>query len=170
MKKYIYIPLLLLLMVVATDAAMAQARISRTEFLCYDKREDAKRDIRTNIENYITIAPELQFETSEGAVRRVYEQKITIPLLGAFANAGAGEEARVRELVRGIVDHPEYRDEIVSFVKANGGIDYAVPSFMSFVGDRDNKVCLDTPNESNSGTITYTYGALSFELTIDIDR
>ena len=51
-----------------------------------------------------------------------------------------------------------------------GGIDYAVPSFMSFVGDRDNKVCLDTPNESNSGTITYTYGALSFELTIDIDR
>ena len=64
----------------------------------------------------------------------ILEQKITIPLLGAFANAGAGEEARVRELVRGIVDHPEYRDEIVSFVKANGGIDYAVRQLEKYVG------------------------------------
>ena len=64
----------------------------------------------------------------------ILEQKITIPLLGAFANAGAGEEARVRELVRGIVDHPENRDEIVSFVKANGGIDYAVRQLEKYVG------------------------------------
>ena len=64
----------------------------------------------------------------------ILEQKITIPLLGAFANAGAGEEARIRELVRGIVDHPEYRDEIVSFVKANGGIDYAVRQLEKYVG------------------------------------
>lgn len=64
----------------------------------------------------------------------ILEQKITIPLLGAFANAGADEEARVRELVRGIVDHPEYRDEIVSFVKANGGIDYAVRQLEKYVG------------------------------------
>ena len=79
MKKYIYIPLLLLLMVVATDAAMAQARISRTEFLCYDKREDAKRDVRTQIDKYIAIAPTLQFQSDEGGVRAVYEQIITVP-------------------------------------------------------------------------------------------
>jgi hypothetical protein len=43
--------------VAVADMAMAQARIARTEFLCYDKREDAKRDIRTQIDKYIDIEP-----------------------------------------------------------------------------------------------------------------
>lgn len=51
-----------------------------------------------------------------------------------------------------------------------GGIDYAVPSFMKYFGDKDNKVGFDTPTDNSTGTITYTYGALSFELTINIDR
>ena len=50
------------------------------------------------------------------------------------------------------------------------GIEYDEPTFMSGFGDRDNKVGFDTPDVATSGTITYTYGALSFELTIDIDR
>lgn len=80
MKKSIYtIFLLLAIFSLSCNIASAQARIYRSEFVYYDKREDAKQDIRTNIENYITIAPELQFESAEGKVRRVYEQKITIP-------------------------------------------------------------------------------------------
>lgn len=63
----------------------------------------------------------------------ILEQKITIPLLGAFANAGAEEEARVRGMIRDIVDHPEYRDEIVAFVKSNGGLDYAVLQLEKYV-------------------------------------
>jgi octaprenyl-diphosphate synthase len=63
----------------------------------------------------------------------ILEQKITIPLLGAFANAGTNEETRIRELVRGIVDHPEYRDEIVEFVRSNGGIEYATSRLDEFV-------------------------------------
>lgn len=51
-----------------------------------------------------------------------------------------------------------------------GGISYTVPDFMSAFGSSDNKVGYDTPNSSVSGTITYSYGALSFELIIDIDR
>jgi hypothetical protein len=51
-----------------------------------------------------------------------------------------------------------------------GGIDYAVPSFMEPFGSKSNKVGFDTPADNSSGIITYTYGALSFELTIDIDR
>ena len=51
-----------------------------------------------------------------------------------------------------------------------GGIDYAVPSFMKPFGSKSNKVGFDTPVDNSTGTITYTYGALSFELTIDIDR
>lgn len=63
----------------------------------------------------------------------ILEQKITMPLLGAFVNAGAKEEERVRGLVRNIVDHPEYKDEIVSFVKENGGLDYAVNQLDKYV-------------------------------------
>ena len=55
----------------------------------------------------------------------ILEQKITIPLLGAMENAGTHEQARIRELVRDIAGHPEYRDEIVAFVKENGGLTYA---------------------------------------------
>lgn len=51
-----------------------------------------------------------------------------------------------------------------------GGISYTVPDFMVAFGSSDNKVGYDTPNDSVSGTITYSYGALSFELIIDIDR
>jgi beta-galactosidase len=58
--------------------ASAQAVISRTEFICYDKRADAKSDIRTNNDKYIDLRPTLQFE-GEGSVRAVYEQEIDVP-------------------------------------------------------------------------------------------
>ncbi len=63
----------------------------------------------------------------------ILEQKITMPLLGAFVRAGAEEEKRVRELVKNIVDHPEYRDEIVSFAKTNGGLEYSVSQLDKYV-------------------------------------
>ena len=63
----------------------------------------------------------------------VLEQKITIPLIGAMVNAGPAEEARVRALVKDVVGHPEHRDEIVSFVKENGGLDYAVAELNKYV-------------------------------------
>lgn len=63
----------------------------------------------------------------------ILEQKITLPLLGAFFNAGAQEESRVRSMVRDIVSHPEYRDEIVSFVKCNGGLEYARRELQEYV-------------------------------------
>ena len=55
----------------------------------------------------------------------ILEQKITIPLLGALASVDAQEQERVRALIRDIVGHPENRDEIVAFVRANGGLEYA---------------------------------------------
>ena len=55
----------------------------------------------------------------------ILEQKITIPLLGALASVDAQEQERVRALIRDIVGHPENRDEIVTFVRANGGLEYA---------------------------------------------
>jgi octaprenyl-diphosphate synthase len=55
----------------------------------------------------------------------VLEQKITIPLLGALSNVSEQEEKRIRGLVNDIVGHPEHRDEIVTFVKENGGLEYS---------------------------------------------
>lgn len=63
----------------------------------------------------------------------ILEQKITMPLLGAFANAGSQKEVHVRTLVADIVSHPENRDEIVAFVKDNGGLEYAVSRLNSYV-------------------------------------
>lgn len=62
----------------------------------------------------------------------ILEQKITMPLLGAFANAPS-EEARIRGLVKGIVDNPSNRDEIVAFVKDNDGLEYAVQQLNKYV-------------------------------------
>jgi octaprenyl-diphosphate synthase len=62
----------------------------------------------------------------------ILEQKITMPLLGAIAHAPA-QESRIRDLVKGIVDHPEYRDEIVTFVKENSGLEYAVRQLDKYV-------------------------------------
>ena len=53
----------------------------------------------------------------------ILEQKITMPLLGALAAVSDDDAERVRGLVKDIVGHPEYRDEIVDFVKCNGGLD-----------------------------------------------
>lgn len=65
----------------------------------------------------------------------ILEQKITMPLLGAFANVSSEEEERVRKMIKDIVDHPEYRDEIVSFAKSNGGIEYAVEQLERYVAE-----------------------------------
>ena len=63
----------------AEVSAQAQARVARSEFICYDKREDAKRDLRTGIDKHIVVDPQLSFEAEEGAVRAVYEQSIEVP-------------------------------------------------------------------------------------------
>lgn len=55
----------------------------------------------------------------------ILEQKITLPLIGAMKNAGEKEEKRIRGMIADIAGHPEYRDEVVAFVKRNGGIEYA---------------------------------------------
>ena len=69
----------LVISLVACVEVVAQARISRSEFICYDKREDARRDTRTAIDKYIVLKPTLQYSGEEGAVREVYEQSIEVP-------------------------------------------------------------------------------------------
>ena len=77
-KSFLYQIFAFLALFLSLDSALAQAVISRTEFLCYDKRNDAKGDVRINNDKYIDLRPTLQFE-GEGSVRAVYEQEIIVP-------------------------------------------------------------------------------------------
>ena len=52
----------------------------------------------------------------------ILEQKITMPLLGAFRNADDSLEKEMRELVKAIPEHPEGRDRIVEFVREYKGV------------------------------------------------
>ena len=61
------------------------------------------------------------------------EQKITLPLLGALADVSPQEASRVREKVVKIHEHPGYQAEIVDFVHAHGGMEYAAARLDEYV-------------------------------------
>ncbi len=60
------------------------------------------------------------------------EKKITLPLIGAFRNAPAQENAIRRRITR-IHLHPEEVKEIHRFVLENGGVDYAAGKLDEYV-------------------------------------
>lgn len=62
------------------------------------------------------------------------EQKITLPLLGALRAAPA-EEAAVRAQVAGILEHPDYVEEVRAFVRRHDGLGYAWAELRRFIGE-----------------------------------
>ena len=74
------------------------------------------------------------------------EQKITQPLLCALEGVGAEEGARIRGLVRGIPDHPEYEDEVRAFVKEKDGVQKAARVMDTYVEKAIS--CLDVLPDS----------------------
>lgn len=65
----------------------------------------------------------------------ILEQKITLPLLGALNNVSGQKQAEVRGMVKDIVGRPQLRDDIVSFVKENGGLEYAKARLEGYVNE-----------------------------------
>lgn len=61
------------------------------------------------------------------------EQKITLPLLGALAAASPERAKQIRGMVLDILEHPEYKEEIVGFVKEGKGIEHAVSRLEDYV-------------------------------------
>lgn len=78
----------------------------------------------------------------------ILEQKMTMPLLGALSNVSEQEAAAVRDRISDIVDHPEYREEILDFVKNNGGLQYAVSRLDAFVAEAAEAVSVLPDSES----------------------
>ncbi len=77
----------------------------------------------------------------------ILERKITLPLLGAFRNAGKEAEDRIRKMVTSIGRHPECRDEIVRFVLDNGGLEYAQSRLGDFVDEAVRALDVLRPSE-----------------------
>ncbi len=81
------------------------------------------------------------------------EQKITLPLLGALANAPEDEAAAVRQKVVKIGEDPSLREEIVDFVGRYMGMEYAEArlldhvdraiSFLSIFPEGKDRDCLE---------------------------
>lgn len=86
--------------------------------------------IRDDIFDY---SPEM--DTGKPAGVDILEQKITLPLLGAFRNSGKEKESAIRERIGRISENPgQTREEILSFVRENKGIDYARKVLDSYIG------------------------------------
>ena len=68
----------------------------------------------------------------------ILEQKITIPLLGALENVSGQKVQEVRMMVKDIVSRPQLRDDIVRFVRENGGLEYARMRLNEYVEEAVN--------------------------------
>ena len=87
----------------------------------------------------------------------VLEQKITIPLLGALAQADQETAAAVRRKVRDIAGHPEYRDEIIAFVRDNGGLDYAADALERYVSEAVDALSVLPESKSKDYLVELAY-------------
>lgn len=56
----------------------------------------------------------------------IKEKKMTLPLIYAVNNGGFNDRKRIISLIKNHNNKPDKVDEVLSFVKNNGGIDYAV--------------------------------------------
>ena len=65
----------------------------------------------------------------------ILEQKITMPLLGAFMNASDTEVSEVKVKINRIHEHPEYSGQILEFVREKHGVQYAEKRLAGYVSD-----------------------------------
>ncbi|MBR5042435.1 MAG: polyprenyl synthetase family protein [Bacteroidales bacterium] len=72
------------------------------------------------------------------------EKKITLPLIGALRNSDRAGE--LRDMVRGIDEHPEYCGQLRGFVLENGGLEYAAARLDDYI--KDATAALDVFPES----------------------
>lgn len=55
----------------------------------------------------------------------IKEKKMTLPLIFALNQVPKSERKRIKKLIKGSEEHPKNVDEVIRFVKASGGIEYA---------------------------------------------
>lgn len=63
--------------------------------------------------------------TGKPAGMDLKEKKMTLPLLGALSKVDAEQASKVRRMVSSIDECPEHQEQVLSFVRNNGGVEYA---------------------------------------------
>lgn len=80
----------------------------------------------------------------------ILEQKITMPLLGAMSNSDESGVQEIRKKISGISDNRHWRDDIVTFVKENHGLDYAVSRLNEYVESAERALDVLPDSEAKS--------------------
>ncbi len=65
----------------------------------------------------------------------IKEKKMTLPLIYALQRAGYWEKRRMINIVKNESDDPKKVDEVITFVKQSGGIEYATGAMQQYVAD-----------------------------------
>ncbi len=65
----------------------------------------------------------------------IKEKKMTLPLIYALNNAGFFDRRRIINLVKNESDNPRKVDEVITFVKQSGGIEYATQAMNQYVAE-----------------------------------
>ena len=87
----------------------------------------------------------------------ILEQKITMPLLGALANVDEAEVKDIRGKIEAIVGQPEYRDEILDFVRSNGGLEYAAAALDRYVAQAVESLSVLPESKSKEYLVELAY-------------
>ena len=87
----------------------------------------------------------------------ILEHKVTLPLFGALASVSAEKADAVMAKVADIDSHPEYRDEIVRFVKENAGVEYAVARLNEYVSEAVDALEVLPPSLSRDYLVELAY-------------
>lgn len=62
----------------------------------------------------------------------IKEKKLTLPLIHALKQVGRAEKRRIINLVKNHNEDPQKVAEVIAFVKANGGMEYATARMLAF--------------------------------------
>ena len=137
------------------EAACVSAAISTS---ATEEMEKAARDYAVALGLAFQIKDDILDYAGTEAVGKplgadILEQKITMPLLGALSSVSEEKASEIRTKISDIVSHPEYRDEIVTFVKENGGIGYAVSKLNEYVDAAVNALSVFPESEAKTSLI-----------------
>ena len=82
------------------------------------------------------------------------EQKITLPLLGALNGCDAARAAEIRRQVLQIQDHPQNKEQILSFVRECNGLAYAASCLEDYIARAEDALSILAPGTARDALVS----------------
>jgi octaprenyl-diphosphate synthase len=89
----------------------------------------------------------------------IKEKKMTLPLIYALNHASSGDKRRMINTIKNHSDEPKRVNEVIEFVKASGGIEYAARAMADYVRQAQallNTLPVSVYRHSLEGLVEYT--------------